>query len=82
VQSQQIKVVPVTTKVSLTFDNGTISQYTLGYLKALQPHGANATFFVNSGTIGASGNTMTWSQVSALTAGVTILAARRSTRPT
>ena len=31
-QSQQIKVVPVTTTVSLTFDNGTVSQYNLGYL--------------------------------------------------
>ena len=51
VQSQQIKVAPVTTKVSLTFDNGTISQYTLGYQQALQPHGAHATFFVNSGNV-------------------------------
>ena len=36
VQSQQIQVVPVATKVSLTFDNGTISQYTLGYQQALR----------------------------------------------
>jgi peptidoglycan/xylan/chitin deacetylase (PgdA/CDA1 family) len=66
VQTQQVKVVPVTTKVSLTFDNGTVSQYTLGYQQALQPHGANATFFVNSGTIGASANIMTWAQLSTL----------------
>ena len=44
-----VKVVPVTTEVLLTFDNGTASQYTLGYQQALQPHSANATFFVNSG---------------------------------
>jgi peptidoglycan/xylan/chitin deacetylase (PgdA/CDA1 family) len=66
VKSQQITVNPVGTKVSLTFDNGTISQYTLGYQQALQPHGAHATFFVNSGTIGVSANTMTWAQLSAL----------------
>jgi peptidoglycan/xylan/chitin deacetylase (PgdA/CDA1 family) len=66
VQSQQITVVPVTTKVSLTFDNGTISQYNLGYVQALQPHGASASFFVNSGTIGVSANTMTWEQLSTL----------------
>ena len=68
VQTQSVKVVPVTTKVSLTFDNGTVSQYTLGYLKALQPHGALATFFVNSGTVGVSANIMTWSQLATLRA--------------
>src|SRR5439155_10371482 len=55
-----------TTKVSLTFDNGTISQYSLGYQQALAPHGAHATFFVNSGNIGESSNTMTWAQLSTL----------------
>ena len=54
------------TVVSLAFDNGTISQYTLGYQQALQPHGANATFFVNSGTVGASGNFMSWAQLGTL----------------
>jgi len=68
VQSQQVQVVPVSTKISLTFDNGTISQYNVGYLQALQPHGANASFFVNSGTISASANTMTWAQLSTLAA--------------
>src|SRR6266568_5461073 len=29
--------------VSLTFDNNSISQYNLGYLQALQPHGVHAT---------------------------------------
>jgi peptidoglycan/xylan/chitin deacetylase (PgdA/CDA1 family) len=66
VKSQQIKVDPVATKVSLTFDNGTVGQYTLGYQQALQPHGAHATFFVNSGTIGVSANTMTWAQLGTL----------------
>ncbi|MDX6484709.1 MAG: hypothetical protein QOE95_2482, partial [Gaiellaceae bacterium] len=68
VQSQQIKVVPIKTLVSLTFDNGTVSQYTLGYQQALVPHGAHATFFVNSGTVGVSANIMTWSQLSDLAA--------------
>ncbi|HKC27014.1 MAG TPA: chitobiase/beta-hexosaminidase C-terminal domain-containing protein, partial [Jatrophihabitans sp.] len=73
VQSQQVKVAPVTSKVSLTFDNGSVSQYTLGYQQALQPHGAPATFFVNSGTISNSANTMTWAQLNTLaTAGADI----------
>jgi peptidoglycan/xylan/chitin deacetylase (PgdA/CDA1 family) len=63
VQSQSITVDPVKTKVSLTFDNGTVGQYTLGWLQALKPHGATATFYVNSGTVGVSGNIMSWSQV-------------------
>jgi peptidoglycan/xylan/chitin deacetylase (PgdA/CDA1 family) len=66
VQSQQVKVVPLTTDISLTFDNGTVGQYTLGYQQALKPHGVHATFFVNSGTIGASANTMTWNQLTTL----------------
>ena len=55
------------TVVSLTFDNDTISEYTLGYQQALQPHGVNATFYVNSGTVGRS-STMSWSQLSTLAA--------------
>src|SRR6476661_3950093 len=66
VNTQSVRVVPVTTKIALTFDNGTVSQYTLRWTKALKPHSAQATFFVNSGTIGASANTMTWTQVGAL----------------
>ena len=68
VQTQQVTVVPVTTEVSLTFDNGTVGQYNLGYLQALQPHGAHATFFVNSGNVGVSANIMTWAQLTALAA--------------
>jgi len=55
------------TVVSLTFDNDTISEYTLGYQQALQPHGVNATFYVNSGTVGRT-TTMSWSQLSTLAA--------------
>jgi len=56
------------TAVSLTFDNGSISQYTLGYQQALQPHGAKATFFVNSGTVvsTSSANFMSWAQIGTL----------------
>src|SRR6266700_7056625 len=53
------------TVVSLTFDNGTASEYTLGYQQALQPNGVNATFYVNSGTVGRT-TTMSWSQLSTL----------------
>src|SRR2546430_16211293 len=56
----------VQTTVSLTFDNGTISQYTLAYQQALQPHNAHATFFVNSGTVGSSANFMSWTQLGTL----------------
>ena len=69
VRSQSVQVVPVTTKVSLTFDNGTVSQYTLAYLQALQPHNAHASFFVNSGTVSLSANIMTWAQLGTLSAG-------------
>jgi peptidoglycan/xylan/chitin deacetylase (PgdA/CDA1 family) len=66
VQAKTIQVLPVKTAVSLTFDNGTVSQYTLGYLQALQPHGAPATFLVNSGNVGVSSAIMTWAQLKTL----------------
>jgi peptidoglycan/xylan/chitin deacetylase (PgdA/CDA1 family) len=56
----------VSTVVSLTFDNNTISQFTLAYQQALVPHNMDATFYVNSGTVGASKNFMSWSQLSTL----------------
>ncbi|WP_412543153.1 polysaccharide deacetylase family protein [Longispora sp. K20-0274] len=59
---------PPPTVVSLTFDNTTASQYTVGFQRALQPHGVGATFFVNSGLVGASPNQMSWSQLAALAA--------------
>jgi len=55
------------TVVSLTFDNGAISEYTLGYQQALAPHGVAGTFFVNSGTVGGK-NFMSWAQLSTLAA--------------
>ena len=74
------------TVVSLEFDDGSAGQYTLAYQRALQPHGATATFFVKSGTIGNSGN-MTWTQVQALAAagndigGKTVNSANLTTDP-
>jgi peptidoglycan/xylan/chitin deacetylase (PgdA/CDA1 family) len=56
------------TVVSLTFDNNTVSQYSLGYQQALAPAGAKATFYVNSGTVSASSKFMSWSQLSTLAA--------------
>src|ERR1700740_450998 len=55
-----------TTAVTLEFDNGSVSQFTLGYQKALQPHAAHATFFVSSGTVAASGSFMTWANLATL----------------
>ena len=57
--------VAIHTAVSLTFDNGAISQYTLGYQQALQPQGVKATFYLNTGVIGGA-NHLSWSQLSAL----------------
>ena len=57
--------VAIHTVVSLTFDNGAISQYTLGYQQALQPQGVKATFYLNTGVIGGA-NHLTWSQLAAL----------------
>jgi peptidoglycan/xylan/chitin deacetylase (PgdA/CDA1 family) len=54
-----------TTVVALTFDNDTLSSYTLGYQQALQPSGVNGTFYVNSGTVGRSA-TMSWAQLATL----------------
>jgi len=64
-------VATTSTVVSLAFDNNTLSQYTLGYQQALQPHGVNATFYASSGSVSNSSSTkyMSWSQLSALAAG-------------
>jgi len=64
--SPPLAAAAVATKVSIDFDGNAISQYTLGYQQALQPHSATATFYVNSGTVGASGNFMSWTQLSTL----------------
>ena len=56
-----------TTVVSLNFDNNAANEYYLGFQDALQPAGVDATFYINSGTIGTS-NKLSWSEVSALAA--------------
>jgi peptidoglycan/xylan/chitin deacetylase (PgdA/CDA1 family) len=63
-------VATTSTVVSLAFDNNTLSQYTLGYQQALQPHAVNATFYASSGSVSNSSSTkyMSWSQLSALAA--------------
>ena len=66
--SQVVQVVPTTTEVTLAFDDGGISQYTLGYEQALQPHGAHATFFVNSGIVGSTPKFISWSQLAQMEA--------------
>jgi peptidoglycan/xylan/chitin deacetylase (PgdA/CDA1 family) len=53
------------TVISLTFDNGAISQYTLGYQQALAPDKVKATFYIDSGIIGGAKH-MSWSQLSTL----------------
>ena len=53
-------------KVTLSFDNNTISEYALAFQKALQPRGVHATFYANSGTLGSSKNFMSWSQLAAV----------------
>jgi peptidoglycan/xylan/chitin deacetylase (PgdA/CDA1 family) len=56
------------TIVSLTLDDGTASQYSLAWQRALAPHGMNATYFVPSGNIGSGPGYMTWDQLSTLSA--------------
>jgi peptidoglycan/xylan/chitin deacetylase (PgdA/CDA1 family) len=60
-----VAAMAIQTVVSLTFDNGAVSQYTLGYQQALQPQGVKATFYINTGVIGGA-NHLSWSQLSAL----------------
>ena len=52
--------------VSLTFDGGSISQYNLGYLQALQPHGAKARSSSTPARWATSANFMTWTQLATL----------------
>jgi peptidoglycan/xylan/chitin deacetylase (PgdA/CDA1 family) len=52
------------TVVSLTFDDGRASQIRVAW-PILQAHGVNATFYVNSGTIGTTGR-MSWNDLQAL----------------
>jgi peptidoglycan/xylan/chitin deacetylase (PgdA/CDA1 family) len=54
--------------VTLTLDDGAISQYALAFQRAFQPHGANVTYFVPTGKIGSDPSYMTWEQLSTLAA--------------
>jgi peptidoglycan/xylan/chitin deacetylase (PgdA/CDA1 family) len=56
-----------TTDVSLTFDDGTASQYRAASI--LSAHNVHATYYIPSGDIDAGGpGEMTWAQISALAA--------------
>ena len=49
------------TVVSLTFDDGSASQYST--LSLLSAHGMNGTYYINSALVGSSSYYMTWSQL-------------------
>jgi peptidoglycan/xylan/chitin deacetylase (PgdA/CDA1 family) len=59
------QAIPFTVVVTLTFDDGIDNSYTLGFLRALQPHNVTGTFFINTGITGTQGS-MTWDQITAL----------------
>jgi peptidoglycan/xylan/chitin deacetylase (PgdA/CDA1 family) len=52
--------------VSLTFDDGTESQYALGFRHGLLPRGVHGTFYVTTGNTGVNPGAMSWSQLSYL----------------
>jgi peptidoglycan/xylan/chitin deacetylase (PgdA/CDA1 family) len=56
------------TTVTLTWDDATISQYSLAFVHAMEPHGVDGTFFINSGHVGSGPGFMTWTDVHALAA--------------
>jgi peptidoglycan/xylan/chitin deacetylase (PgdA/CDA1 family) len=51
------------TSVTLTFDDGTISQYELAYRRALEPRGLAGTFYVVTGHTDRFPGFMTWAQL-------------------
>ena len=68
-QSQLVTVHPWSTVVSLTFDDATLSQYTLAYPDALAPHQMTGTFMcrpVKSTSNGNHADHMTWAQIASL----------------
>ncbi|HXJ65949.1 MAG TPA: polysaccharide deacetylase family protein, partial [Actinomycetota bacterium] len=81
VQTQQIQVVPPTTTVSLTFDDGTIGQYTLGFQRALQPHGMNGTFYIVTGDTSVFPGYMTWPDLTDLASAGNEVAGHTVTHP-
>ncbi len=60
------QAIPFTVVVSLTFDDGIENQYTLGFLRALQPHNMTGTFFINTGNTANIDSAMSWSQLTTL----------------
>jgi peptidoglycan/xylan/chitin deacetylase (PgdA/CDA1 family) len=69
VHSQQIVVLPPKVVVSLTFDDSIDNQYSLGFKRAMQPHGMHGTFFVITNFPNVNSDSMTWSQITALNQG-------------
>ena len=55
------------TVVSLTFDDGTASQYDVARPELLS-HGMRGTFFINSGKVGESSYFMTWAELDQINA--------------
>jgi peptidoglycan/xylan/chitin deacetylase (PgdA/CDA1 family) len=63
VKTQELQIATV---VSLTFDDGDESQYSVGFLHGLQPHGMAGTFYIVTGMTNVKASVMTWSQLSDL----------------
>lgn len=54
------------TVVSLTFDDGDESQYSLAFQRGLQPRGMHGTFYIVTGNTGVNSGAMTWPQLASL----------------
>jgi len=66
VNTQEIQVSPAETMVSVTFDDGDLSQFTLAFQEGLQPRNMPGTFFISSGDTEGGPGFMTWSNLSTL----------------
>ncbi len=62
------QAIKFTVVVTLTFDDGIANQYTLAFQRALAPHNATGTFYVNTNSInqGPAAGAMTWTQLAAV----------------
>ena len=65
-RQQRVELTPARVTVSLTWDDGTSSQYALGWQRAMQPHGVLGTFYIVSGDVGGGPIAMTWTQIAGL----------------
>ena len=67
-ETPKSQAINFTVVVSLTFDDGLASQYSLAFLHALQPHNMTGTFFINTGNTSnpTDADAMTWSELTAL----------------